>query len=306
MTQSSQLNVTPPLKVVASFNYTIDDLREGLAPQDAEKRKKRTWQQSLVYWVIFAAVAMVIFILLQRQSAMPRTSVAPSPEPKHEFIDAKYILIPSTAAALAFTLFVAGIVASAKMSGEKSKATRDRAPIPIVGSVFLCVLLLIVASLLPEFVPDIKVDASSASLNLIAFAPWIATFLIIVVLVLMLRGKALERQWNSKPGYQRRRTIALDEAGVRNGDELGESFYKWSYFKRAWEKPNVLVLVDESELRHILPKRAFEDVGGLEAARSLIGSYIADSKFLIQPVGFPVRPITVPPPIPSTNESQQI
>ncbi len=300
MSESTSPDFATPLKVVASFNYTIDDLREGLAPQDVEKRKKRTWQQSLVYWVVFAALAMVIFIFLQRQSVTPRTGLTPSREPKHEFIDAKYILIPSTAAALAFTLFVAGVVASAKMSGAKSETTRDRAPIPIVGSVFVCVLLLIVAGLLPDFVPDIKVNPAESSLNLIAFAPWIVMFLIIIVLVLMLRGKTLERQWNSKPGYQRRRTITLDEAGVRNGDELGESFYKWSYFKRAWEKPNVLVLVDESDLRHILPKRAFEDVGGLESARSLIGSHIADSKFVIEPAGFPVRPIT-PPPIPRVD-----
>jgi hypothetical protein len=79
---------------------------------------------------------------------------------------------------------------------------------------------------------------------------------------------------------------------------MGDNFYKWAYFQRAWETPNELVLLDESDLRHILPKRAFEEVGGLDTARSLIGSHIADAKFLTQPVGFPVRPIAVPPPIP--------
>jgi hypothetical protein len=70
-----------------------------------------------------------------------------------------------------------------------------------------------------------------------------------------------------------------------------DAFYRWAYFRRAWETPNCLVLLDENDLRHVLPKRTM-DASTLENARALIANHVADCKFLTAPGGFPV---TSPP-----------
>ncbi|HTL28008.1 MAG TPA: YcxB family protein, partial [Tepidisphaeraceae bacterium] len=146
------------------------------------------------------------------------------------------------------------------------------------------------------------VDPANTSLILMAFVPWIVLLVALIFFGVAFSRGALKRQWNKKPSFQRHRTIELNDGGVRNTDEMGDNFYKWPYFHRAWETTNELVLVDEVGLRHILPKRAFEAVGGLERARALIGTHIAETKFLTQPGGFPVRAIAVPPPIPRVDQ----
>jgi hypothetical protein len=305
------VNESPPaaahqtLSVVAAFYYTIDDLREGLAPPPQQKRQKRPLHRMAFGWALFVSLTIMLLVLLQQNRRLPSAAAPPAPvPPPHavQTIDLKYILIPSSAAALCFVVFIIALVMSVRMNGSMKQNVRDRSGIPLLAAILLCVLLLLGGSILVDskFL-SIEVDPSNASLNLLAIAPWIASVLISMVLVSLLRGKALQRRWNSKPSYRRRRTIALDDEGLRNSEEMGETFHKWAYFKRAWETKNELVLVDETDLRHILPKRAFEEVDRLHAAKAIISNHIAKTKFLEQPSAFPVRVVPLPPPIPRGN-----
>jgi hypothetical protein len=53
-----------------------------------------------------------------------------------------------------------------------------------------------------------------------------------------------------------------------------------------------LVLLDENDARHVLPKRVM-DAMTLDLARAVISNHVADCKFLVTPGGFPV---TAPAP----------
>jgi hypothetical protein len=111
----------------------------------------------------------------------------------------------------------------------------------------------------------------------------------------MVRNR-LRHQWESKPGFRRQRTVVLDADGERVTDGMTDIFYRWPFFQSAWETTNVLVLVDENQLRHILPKRVMDQTT-LDQARAVISNHVADCKFLTTPGGFPVA--STPTPLPA-------
>jgi hypothetical protein len=303
VTESTQPDFTTPLKVVVSFNYTIDDLREGLALPPQDRRKKRPAILTWGSWIVFVFFATIFFLLLNRNRGAFPPPAGPLPpvmtEPPPRWIDLRLLVVPSATAALCVASLILGLFVTGRLARSKSLHVRRNSGYAFVVSCILCGLLFWMGSwLLGTDLFQSNLDPEHASIMLIVWTPWLALLAALIIFGVVVNRGALQRQWNKKKSYQRRRTVELNDQGLRNSDEMGENFYRWPYFQRAWETPNELVLVDEADLRHILPKRAFEEVGGLDTARSLIGSHIADAKFLTQPVGFPVRPIAVPPPIP--------
>ena len=78
-------------------------------------------------------------------------------------------------------------------------------------------------------------------------------------------------------------------------DGISRIHYRWPFFKSALETPNLLVLVDEVERRHMVPKRAFVDEHTSERARSFIASNVSNCRFNLACRGFPVQPMPVLP-----------
>jgi hypothetical protein len=286
------------MRVDIAFEYTIDDLREGLrAPEHARPLKRPTRFWNLFGWVLFTGLAVMFYILLDRQPGQQRIMgmsdwIAPPP------VDLIVSLGPSYAAAAMVGVLVLLAVVLTRLRGKKAAISRQ------IASAVAAVTFLLVAGIAWAFLhfdqtPQWAMASPSRALLLaIAVAPWIVLF---ALMILLLR-RATAWQWKAKPSLRRRRHMILDNDGLENGDEVAVARYHWPYFTRAWETENLLVIVDENRNRQILPKRAFADAGEVGVARALIGSHVADSKFAVAPTGFPVAPLPVQPLKPAAAE----
>jgi hypothetical protein len=199
----------------------------------------------------------------------------------------------ATVASAVLVLLTAGIV-SVRLTRSARQEVRRRAGTVAAAAIVIVALLIWLGFSVGSDPPfQIEWEPSPIELMLLAAAPWV----VVLVLLVLISRLALRWQWKSKASLRRPRTIRLDEQGLHNHDDVTSMLYRWPYFRCAWETENLLVLDDENGLRHILPKRAFVEVGEVEVARSLIGTHVADSKFSVTLGGFPVnRPAQAPVP----------
>ena len=292
VTSPQLLSVAPvaaaplPPRVEIEFVYTFQELREGLT-QSPEIKQLNDARRPLylILWVLFATV-MVLASLLLQLGRPPATAVPGSPGPRT--IDALIALVPSLlcaglVACLAATLFV-----TMRLLHSPDPRQRERiGQVLLGGGMFLFVMLWGDYQIFSVVPASRTWPVSRGTALILALAPWmILIAAAALVLVRYARGQ-VHRQWNNKPFLRRRRRVVLDADGERVSDGVIDSLHRWPYFRRAWETVHCLVLQDESDLRHVLPKRVM-DQPTLEAARAVIANHIADTKFLTTPGGFPV------------------
>src|SRR5205823_7913918 len=115
-------------------------------------------------------------------------------------------------------------------------------------------------------------------LLLVTVAPWMLVLTLLLWLNVSAARRAAEQVWNVGTTLRRPRRVRMAaDTGMTVETEKMNVAYRWSNFRRAWETDHLIVLADENELRHILPKRAFDEAS-LGRTRALIASRVADSK----------------------------
>ena len=285
----------PPLACEITFQYTFEELREGLRPpEQAAKRIKPAI--GLLGWFLFVAFAVALYVLLQSRSASPLLGAGmpppPPPEPAPPRVDLWLTLMPSALAAVIVGVLISAGLVSVRLSRSSSPATRRRGGTAMAVAIVTCALLIWAGlSIVSDSRTPTDWQPSRVILIVLSLAPWVV---VLIGLIWIVR-RAVRRQWATRPSLRRQRTIGLDDQGLHNRDELTTLLYRWPYYRRAWETENLLVLADENDHRHILPKRAFAGDDQLEVARAIVASHVEDSKFRVQPRGFAMTPIAVLP-----------
>jgi hypothetical protein len=119
--------------------------------------------------------------------------------------------------------------------------------------------------------------------------PWIIVIGLIIVLVSTIRRRGTQILFDSNPTFRRKHTLRMDVEGIFNDDGVSANLYRWPCFRSVWETQRLLVLDDEGNRRHMIPKRAMPDPAQLDQARALIGTHVAHTQFLVTLGGFPVN-----------------
>jgi hypothetical protein len=284
----SPLVAPPPLKIEIQFQYMPDDLYEMLRPREELGR-----EPTFPPWVSFLVrSAIVLFIVgdilyssylggLAQGPRIPKTNLWLALGPCY-----------FTAGWFALLIMIEKSVAHFQRRGSrlspKQKRNLNRA-IVIAGYVLLFLAVRWLEAppfpLTRKWTPALLLGAS--------LAPWLALFLY------TLRPKANAARneaaalWRSSPAFQRVRTVRIDHEGIHVTDKNFLSTYRWAHFREVWETMNLFVLVDENARRHALPTRAFDESQAM-FFRSLAGTYITRSTFLLRRPGFPVVPVAKP------------
>jgi hypothetical protein len=307
-TASAPTAPTAPLRVEITFEYTFDELREGLTQSPDIKSRKRMKPAaklgSLFGWVLFVAMAMLLFLLLQKNSPPGRTPGIAGPLPPPG-VDVMLTLAPSAFAAALVGIFAMTIAFFMVIQTSKSERVRRSGKYFGISAAIAYTLLIwfAISVLVSAPRPADMWAITRGQALMLSFAPWLVVVVVLLTFVVWFSRNHLRRMWTSRPYLRRRRTMIFDEGGERVLDEFTDLSYRWPYFRRAWETENCIVLQDENTIRHILPKRAL-DQPTLEALRAVISNHLADTKFLTTPGGFPVATAYAAPPALSVDPSR--
>ena len=278
----------PPLppRVEITFDYTFDEICDGLTsspdePQRQPKRRPLAKRVRLIGWVLLIALAVVLLMFLNR-GEQPR-------------VDLLMAAGPSVLAASLVTLGIVIVTGTFWMAMSPNQKTRDaggglQTP-AVVGMVLIAIAAL--GMMWARGEPSGCTVRYRTAMT-VALLPWFFVIVLTFTAWLWLSSSDLRLKWLAQSARRRPRTIVLVADWVRWRDEVSDLLYRWPYFRRAWETPNVLVMEDENELRHILPKRVM-DPATLDQARSIIASHLADARLLIRPGGIPAALPARPP-----------
>lgn len=276
------------------FTYTFEDLRETLtAPQTAAQRaaRKRRRIVNLICWPV-TALGFGLFIWASRFTPGVPWVLDGMP------VDLVADVLPGVLAVAFLCIFV--LLAS----WNTWRASRVKRPDPtaiarsLVTQVIGIILgLLIAASAILLTRRDVVLlwMPTRGERILASGGPGLAMIFLLIVMGTLQRRWNIGKQWVSKPGWQRPRTIELDAQGFRAWDAISRYDFSWAYFVKARETENLLVLVGEDELQHMIPKRAFADAAELERCRALLQSMIGKVEFQVTPTGFEILPQRVLP-----------
>ena len=281
-----------PARVQITFEYTFAELREGLTYSPENKPMSRTTKMSsLIGWVALVALATLLFLLLNTRATIGPTAPVLTPVPPNEppaRVEFAVAVMPSIlAASVVAVIVLMGAAAVWILNARSERVRRSGRRISIVAGVAIGLLVSIGLIRFFNTPAEIGWTVSRGDALLLALAPWGLILIAVIALIVFLSRTHLRRMWESKPYLRRRRTVVFDELGEHASDEMTETLYRWPCFRRAWETTSVLVLQDENDLRHILPKRVM-DPPTLDALRALIGRRVPECRFEVAPGGFPV------------------
>jgi hypothetical protein len=279
--------------------YKIADVKEALIPE-AQAAKPRRWSgvvRNVVIMLSLGAMLLSVAITLTTSRA---SAVAVQYPPRDLVADLLPQLVPAAyvwlVLALAFWTNWRKSRAHVKREGQHRSLVRI-----LIGLVFGLIAgggIIVLTGHNQTFIWH----PSSHEAIFIAAAPWSFTVLLMLLLGAGIRRWNPRHQWVSRASWRRTHVVELDESGARWNDAVSSSTYTWAYFSRARETENLLILVGDGQLQHLLPKRAFADTTEVEACRSLLQNKIADTKFLVLPSGFAVLPKSVIPLPPQTQK----
>ena len=287
------------------FRYELDDLRELHTPEayaaNPAKYRRRWIRAALA--IGYLAAILTLYLWVQRRLPKPTTPASATPdfEPRTELLPA---LIP---AFYVYVVYVVTLMKSWRAARDPEAATRSprdpsgRVTRILVGFGFgIGIWFGIAGTYNWALHPD------RTQVVLITAAPWVVLIVLMQMLgVLQRRGKVVGA-WRTNASWRRPKSVTLDASGLRIRDALYRSEFEWTYFKRARETLNLLVLVGEGGTQFPIPKRAFVDPADLNRARALLQNMVPESQFLVAPGGFDVIPRPIPlPPIQRTSSTPE-
>jgi hypothetical protein len=275
------------------FTPVLEDVEEVLAPASASPSAapKRRFAKGLVGWVVFAFLAVMLFVLKRykaHQFALPTPPVPPPAPVVDPPQDLLATLLPSLLPCAFLSVFVVAAIVNQRRDPRPDVDTvhrRGKAFLKLNGLVLTgTVFAAFIAVLNPTFTVPWH---PSRNLQLfVGFLPWIASAALVCFL---LRGhRAVHTQWNHAPSLRAPKAVDADTTALTISTDLTTCRYLWPHFTSFRETPNLFVLTTRDRELHILPKRAFPDPHALDLFRGLLQTAIPTGTTLPIPSAFPV------------------
>jgi hypothetical protein len=313
------------MRIELHFTYTVDDLREATAPvtEDPTKRRaaaaprKYVMGRGLIGWMLFVGLAVGLFVLLQRgQDAGVRRAGGIVTQVAYERLppvqDLSVLLASSLAPALIIALFVLLMaIALARavrrpMAGSVQATARTSKVIGAIIGVAVFAVSMATMWLVGSSSATMPWRPTRMTAMAVGLAPWVVLFIFVWAIFAYARRRGVDRTFENVPGWRRPKVLVIDDDhGWSIADDTTSYLYRWPYFVSARETERLLMLHDEENRIHILPKRASADHVEIARARAMIQNHVAETKFFPQSGAFPVlpmhaQPTPFPPPPPAT------
>ncbi len=129
---------------------------------------------------------------------------------------------------------------------------------------------------------------AKGSVFLLCWGPWLASLILLMSVTARSAMWTARRTWFTTPAFARHHTFEFDDWGLKLWTDVTRTEMHWSTFERARETQNLLVLVAETKLQYLIPKRAFASEADLNSARALLQNKLENTTFLASHSGFPV------------------
>jgi hypothetical protein len=305
---------------------TLEDLREALQPAPGQEQRKLRDQRlarraglpdppktpsramrlgrGMLGWVMFVVLAVMLYFLLDKN---PRrgSGAPPGDQPP---IDLWLSVIPSALGAAGVGAFLLTITLANFITKRRARATgKPDTPTKVIQIGLMISLGLAVLSLWVMTRPPLEINwrPDRSQVAIAAVMPWVIVFAMMFGLFRIAARRGTQTMYDTNPTFRRQHRSHLDAEGIHEDDGVTKVLYRWPIFRRAWETDNMLVLDDEANRRHMLPKRALIDAGQLEPARALIVSHVPVTDLFQTPGAFPVnRPPAAPIPAIPINPAE--
>jgi hypothetical protein len=324
--------VSQPPAVEFTYTLTLDDLREALRPAPTEEQRKQRdkrlarqaglpgpqkapseaarFGKGIFGWVLFIGLSAALIMLLNKNQRP--ASASPPPTPYEPAVDLWLSVIPSAlgAAGVGAFVFMMTLAAAATARRRRTPNRVPDTPSRIIVAGLLVSMGLVFAALWVMVEPPFEIAWRPQRMHvaLLAAAPWVIVFFAMFAVFRTVARRGTKTMYGTNPTFQRMHTSRMDAEGIHEDDGVTKILYRWSIFTRAWETANLLVLDDEANRRHMLPKRALIESGQLEPARAQIVSHVPVSDLFFTPGAFPVNRVPTAPipaiPLGSTTTPQ--
>jgi hypothetical protein len=281
------------------IRYTLEELAEGVTPVPRSQHGRKWWPPSepaktrLMFSIFFAVFASAFFLLfwLMRHPQEPETW------------ELETSVYPSVFPAIYIFLFLVIMLwatwrktrpgASEVILNPKLRPLGMRIAAIGLGMALGGFLAVGVVGSLPSREPT-SIELMRSKLVFILYAPWLLNFIVFQTWFVLQRRWGARHQWVANPSWHRPKTLELDARGFRMIDPLTRLELAWSCIPKVREADHVFVLIAESGLRYLIPKRALAEPE-LTRLRVLLQNSVKDCEFTIAPEGFAVLPKPVEP-----------
>jgi NADH:ubiquinone oxidoreductase subunit 5 (subunit L)/multisubunit Na+/H+ antiporter MnhA subunit len=284
-------------------DFRLEDLDELYVPEvyaADPSRYRRKMRIGVIGWIV--CVALLAAMYLFSGYTRSRSNVSQVENPPRDFqLDVITLALPGILAILLTSAVVFRLWRGSKWRAKKPSPSAAKKVSVQARLVAVILTMIVVAVAVVAFTPELASDwrPSRGQIILVCWTPWLLVLLVFVGLAPLMIHWQARRMWLNNPAWARHHTYEFDDWGLKASDPTGRFEKSWVTFTRARETANLLVLVHESSLMYIIPKRAFPTEADIEAARALLQNRIENTTFLAKPLGFPMtpRPVEPLPPI---------
>jgi hypothetical protein len=282
--------------VQIEVDYRLEDLEELYIPETYAARPsqwKTKMRTGVGGWLAFVAASLAFwYILRSRRPYFPR----PLNPPRDLQTDIFTLVLPGALVLLFTTMMLFRLWRVSRWKpktpstppGTKNRKKRICAVLiwfAIAAIAFACIN----GAWSRQWRP------SRAEIYLLCWGPWLLTLILLIARTSRMVLWQARKTWLTTPGFARHHTFELDDWGMKLWNNLTRIEMHWTTVTRARETQNLLVLVSETKLQYIIPKRAFATEADIESARALLQNKLQNTTFLAQPLGFPMAPKPVQP-----------
>ena len=294
--------------MVLDVTYTYDDYAEANTAHMASGVSRGRARVGLLGWVVFIALAVVLFVLL-RGTATPGPAAGtgalpPAPPATRGLINILLPLLPWLLVFLAIWFFVFRLLRAVNKTRTSSllppgSGRPDPALGPPTGAagrsalswviIITCVVGWLVVTVINAFSSNGDSAGAPPRSPLVGAAmtalPWFFIFFGFMTFVRR-AGVGVKRMWDGQPQLQRPKRIEIAEPGVVVIDGVSRSEQLWEAFTHARETPNLFLLYFSEYSFQMIPKRCFATTADADAFRELVRRTVVERP----PPAFPVMP----------------
>jgi hypothetical protein len=307
-----------PIRV--EFTYDLADFVEASRAASAQAKSgsaavpKALWgiPRSILGWVLFVGLAVMLFLLLNhRQQSPRRTPPRPVAAPTGDWVH--NVLVPVLPWAVLFlAVWVLSFLQMRRQAGKtpaasgeslllppgtppppprpRSDPTTTRPPLALLWLLAPAAGLAITLALTLRFTGN---PGSAAPLDLSAVlfstVPWVVIGLVLWLFITR-SSDPLKKLWEASPSMHRPQVVEADEQRIVFSDAAGRFEQRWEAFSHVQETDGIFLLYTGQLSAQFIPKRAFASAAELDAFRELLRRHVAQ-----RPApAFPVLPVVQP------------
>jgi hypothetical protein len=239
-------------------------------------------------WVLFVGLAVMLYLLLDKNR---RPGLLRPPTNNAAPIDLWLSVLPSALGAAGAGAFILTITLFNYLAKRRNHTQAPQLATRVMSGGLMVSLALVALSVWVMIHPPFEINYRPERFEVAfaAAAPWVIVFFMMWGLFRLAAKRGTQTMYDTNPTFRREHTLRIDAQGMLGDDGVMRTLYRWAAFTRAWETENLVVLDDEGNRRHMIPKRALLAAGELEPARALIVSHVPAADLFFTPGAFPVN-----------------